>query len=79
MKTLTNTRAEYRAYRKSGGGTGQSEELIATSRDEALAEALDCNERAERHDLSPVTSIAEYTGPICTGTATADGGGFRWQ
>ena len=78
MMTLTDTRAEYRAYHKSDGGTGYSEEMSATGRAEALAEALYCNELAERHDLIPVTSIAEYTGPNCTGTATAECG-FTWQ
>ena len=78
MKETTQTdRAEYRAYRKAGGGTGQSEELSATSRDQATIEALDCNERAARHGMTPVTSIAEYAGPTCTGSATAESG-FDW-
>ena len=76
MKQNKNT-TEYRAYRKSGGGSGQSEELSATTRDQATIEARENNERGIRHELVPITSVAEYRGPVCTGAATAENG-FEW-
>ena len=62
----------YYAYRGDKHGNGYSDELSATSRDEALIKALT---PSSIPGLIPVTCVAEYRGPICPGTARmgADG------
>ena len=72
------TRTEYIAYRDAGGGTGYSDEMAASSRAEALAELEYTDERDAEHGFIPISSIAEYTGPICTGNASRENE-FNWH
>ena len=78
---MTEPRVEYWAFRDSPGGAGYSDGMAANSRAEALAELEYSNERDAEHGFTPISSIAEYTGPICTGTATAENDfiGAEWQ
>ena len=72
------TRTEYVEYHNAPGGHGYSDGMAATSRAEALAELEYGNERDAEYGFIPISSIAEYRGPICTGTATRENG-FNWR